>query len=133
MGQQQLLLIILGVIIVGVAIAVGISQFGSNAEKSAKDAVLTDLNNIAADAFQFKIRPISMGGGGGRYDKGGTGGGGYVIGGAWTNSPTATYSRSVVDSVHMVVTAVPKAYLGQSVAAYVGVSGMDSIITTWAP
>jgi hypothetical protein len=31
MGQQQLLLIVLGVIVVGIAIAVGISLFNANA------------------------------------------------------------------------------------------------------
>ena len=65
MGQQQLLLIILGVIIVGIAIAVGISMFSSSSVQSNKDAIINDLNNLAANAFQFRIRPITMGGGSG--------------------------------------------------------------------
>ena len=68
MGQQQLLLIILGVIIVGIAIAVGISQFGANSTQANKDGVTSSLVNIAANAYQFKIRPSSMGGGSGAYD-----------------------------------------------------------------
>jgi hypothetical protein len=32
-----------------------------------KDAVINDLNNLAAHAYQYRIRPISMGGGGGSY------------------------------------------------------------------
>ncbi len=67
MGQQQLLLIILGVIIVGVAIAVGINLFGSSSVSSNKDAIVNDLQNLAADVYQYKIRPISMGGGGYSY------------------------------------------------------------------
>lgn len=67
MGQQQLLLIILGVIIVGIAIAVGISQFGAHSTQANKDGVTSSLVNIAANAYQFKIRPLTMGGGGGSY------------------------------------------------------------------
>lgn len=67
MGQQQLLLIILGVIIVGIAIAVGLSLFSAQSIQANKDAMINDLNNIAAHAYQYKIRPSSMGGGNGAY------------------------------------------------------------------
>jgi hypothetical protein len=67
MGQQQLLLIILGVIIVGIAIAVGISQFGAHSTQANKDGVTSSLVNISANAYQYKIRPTTMGGGGGSY------------------------------------------------------------------
>ena len=67
MGQQQLLLIILGVIIVGIAIAVGLSLFSAQSVQSNRDAIINDLNNLAAQAYQFRIRPTSMGGGQGTY------------------------------------------------------------------
>jgi hypothetical protein len=67
MGQQQLLLIILGVIIVGIAIAVGLSLFSAQSVQSNRDAIINDLNNLAAQAYQFRIRPVSMGGGQGDY------------------------------------------------------------------
>ncbi len=63
MGQQQLLLIILGVIIVGIAIGVGITQFSANSAQANKDGVTSGLMNIAANAYQYKIRPRTMGGG----------------------------------------------------------------------
>jgi Tfp pilus assembly protein PilE len=63
MGQQQLLLIVLGVIIVGIAIAVGISMFKSNAMNSNRDQVINDLNNLGASAQQYYRRPTSMAGG----------------------------------------------------------------------
>ncbi|MFA5833443.1 MAG: hypothetical protein WDA22_08200 [Bacteroidota bacterium] len=64
MGQQQLLLIILGVIIVGIAIAVGITMFRDNAVSSNRDAISNDLLHLAAKAKHFYKRPTSMGGGG---------------------------------------------------------------------
>ena len=65
MGQQQLLLIILGVIIVGIAIAVGLSMFTAQSIGANKDAIISDMTNLSATAYQFRIRPVAMGGGGG--------------------------------------------------------------------
>src|SRR5690242_21109646 len=67
MGQQQLLLIILGVIIVGIAVGVGISQFGAQSTEANKDGVTSGVVNVGANAYQFKIRPTTMGGGSGSY------------------------------------------------------------------
>ena len=102
MGQQQLLLIILGVIIVGVAIAVGISQFGTNAVKSAKDAIASDMSNLAADAFQYKIKPTNLGGGNGKFT-------GYTAPKGFSDNANATYVPVVTDS-QVIFTATSKAY-----------------------
>jgi hypothetical protein len=63
MGQQQLLLIILGVIVVGIAVVVGITMFQDNAVSANRDAVTNDLVNLGARAQQFYRRPTSLGGG----------------------------------------------------------------------
>jgi len=63
MGQQQLLLIVLGVIIVGIAVVVGINLFNANAEESNKDGIVSDATNLGAMAQQFYKKPLSMGGG----------------------------------------------------------------------
>lgn len=67
MGYQQMLLIILGVIIVGVAIAVGMWLFGGSSISSNKDAIVNDLLNIGQYAYRYKLRPEPMGGGGTQY------------------------------------------------------------------
>ena len=67
MGQQQLLLIVLGVIVVGIAIVVGINLFNANAVSSNRDGVVSDLNNLAAMAQQYYKKPSSMGGGGNSF------------------------------------------------------------------
>ena len=60
MGQQQLLLIILGVIIVGIAIAVGISQFGAHSTQANKDGVTASLvNGTALRALGWSAAEIS--------------------------------------------------------------------------
>ena len=91
MGQQQLLLIILGVIIVGIAIAVGISMFSSSSVQANKDAIINDMNNLAANAYQFRIRPTTMGGGGGKYT-------GYLIPAKLVTNENGTYSTTAVSA-----------------------------------
>lgn len=67
MGQQQLLLIILGVIVVGIAVAVGITMFQDNAVSANRDAVTNDLVNLASRAQQYYRRPTALGGGGNSF------------------------------------------------------------------
>ena len=67
MGQQQLLLIILGVIVVGIAVAVGITMFKDNAVSANRYAVTNDLVNLAARAQQYYRRPTALGGGQGSF------------------------------------------------------------------
>ena len=64
MGQQQLLLIVLGVIIVGIAVVVGINLFNANAEESAIDTTVSEATNIAAMGLQYYNKPEALGGGG---------------------------------------------------------------------
>ncbi|MGH7490833.1 MAG: hypothetical protein ACREOO_00410 [bacterium] len=64
MGQQQLLLLILSAIIVGIAIVMGINMFGENAIQANQDAVMQDVLTIAARAQGWFRRPQQLGGGG---------------------------------------------------------------------
>jgi hypothetical protein len=63
MGQQQLLLILLGILIIGVAIAAALGLFGSEEINANKQAMIHDMLNIASFAKRYYIRPVSMGGG----------------------------------------------------------------------
>jgi Tfp pilus assembly protein PilE len=64
MGQQQLLLVILVTIIVGIATVVAINTFGSAADSANVDAVRQDVAQIAASAQGFYMKPEMLGGGG---------------------------------------------------------------------
>ncbi len=65
MGHQQLLFVIVGLILIGIAIAVGILMFGANSVETNKQAMINDLNNLASCAYRHHVRPVSMDGGGG--------------------------------------------------------------------
>jgi hypothetical protein len=62
MGTQQILLIVLSVIIVGVAIAVGITMFNNQAYNSNQQAVAAELQNYGSQVVQYWKTPISQGG-----------------------------------------------------------------------
>ena len=67
MGHQQLLLLILGVIVVGIAIGVGLQLFSGTSVSGNKDAILNDLMNLGQYAYRYKLRPEPLGGGGLTY------------------------------------------------------------------
>lgn len=62
MGQQQLLLLVLGIVIVALAIVGGIFIFGENIKKTNADALVLDAINIANAAQSWKMRPTTFGG-----------------------------------------------------------------------
>ncbi len=68
MGQQQLLLIILGLIVVGIAVATAIVLFQDNAVSANRDAVTNDLVHLASQAQQYFRRPAILGGGQGTFN-----------------------------------------------------------------
>jgi hypothetical protein len=69
MGQQQLLLLVLGIVIVGLAVVVGIQAFGENQKKANSDALVNDAVRIASDAQAWKLKPAAFGGGAGIADE----------------------------------------------------------------
>lgn len=83
MGQQQLLLIILGIIIIGVAIVVGINLFTANAIETKRNNLMNDCITLATMAQQHYKKPIAIGGGGNTFD-------GSTGGVKWTVPPSMT-------------------------------------------
>ncbi len=67
MGQQQILLIILGVIVVGIAVIVSIAMFQDNAVDHNRAAVIGDLKKLAIKAQQYYTKPTTLGGGGNTF------------------------------------------------------------------
>jgi len=94
MGQQQLLLIILGLIIIGVAVVVGIGMFQDNAVDHNRALVVADLKVLASKAQHYYSRPSTMGGGNKSFvgltaDARGIG---MLAGTAYTNNANGTYT-----------------------------------------
>ena len=62
MGQAQLLLIVLGVVIVGLAVMAGINAYSQNNIKADLDAVVNDCVRLASDAQLYAQKPTQFGG-----------------------------------------------------------------------
>jgi hypothetical protein len=63
-----------------------------------KDAIINDLNNIAAEAYQYRIRPSSMGGGGSSYV-------GYTLPSRLATNNNVIYAVSSVTAIKLTITA----------------------------
>ena len=67
MGQQQLLLIVLGIIIIGIAIAISLSLFRTWAINSKRDLIINENNSLADLAIKYYKTAKGMGGGGNSF------------------------------------------------------------------
>ena len=128
MGQQQLLLIVLGVIIVGIAVVVGINLFNANAEESNKDGIVSDATNLGAMAQQFYKKPVSMGGGGNSF----TGGTGWDITLTGLDSTANGLYTAAVTDQQVTITGTPHANTGYTWTFTTTVTG-NSINSVYNP
>ena len=76
MGQQQLLLIVLVMILVGTAILMGFQIYTETNRETAIDIMSKDLVNLASIALNYYRTPIEIGGGGKSYIASANGGNG---------------------------------------------------------
>lgn len=88
MGQQQLLLIVLGVIIVGIAVVVGINVFTASSMEANRNAVISDLTNLASMAQQYYRKPTALGGGAQTFT-------GWTIPAALASTANGSYTATV--------------------------------------
>jgi hypothetical protein len=121
MGQQQLLLIILGVLIVGIAISVGVAGFIGGHQQANKDALIAKLTGIAADAFHYHLRPSSMGGGGNSYV-------GYQIPSKLVADENGTYALGTLGTTTAVITSVSSLNTAWTATCTVDDTGSTMII-----
>jgi hypothetical protein len=132
MGQQQLLLIVLGVIIVGVAVVVGINLFNANAEESAKDSISSEGVSLAAMAQQFYKKPVALGGGGNTFMNGTVSWGTTTylssINMLQTNVANWLASTATSSSTHLFLAGTPRDYTSWSVGVMVSATSIQSKI-----
>lgn len=67
MGQQNLMLIVIGIMIVAVATVVAISMFRGNSVETARNNIIVDLGFYAQKAREFYWKPSGQGGGGNSF------------------------------------------------------------------
>lgn len=89
MGQQQLLLIVLGVIIVGIAVLIGIALFSQNSIEHKRALLINEGLTVANNARNYFSKPKTYGGGENSFLN-------YQIPNNFQKSPNGTYDISSV-------------------------------------
>jgi hypothetical protein len=121
MGQQQILFIIVGVIIIGIAITVGISIVSAQTMATNRDALVNDLNHLASYAYQYRLRLRTMGGGQGDYTD-------FVIPPKMAVNEDGTYTIAAADVNTLSLVAVSTENASSTIRVVIGKEGK---ITTW--
>jgi hypothetical protein len=88
LGQQQLLLIVLGVIIVGIAVLLGIVLFRQSSIDGKRDLLINEGMTVANNAREYFHKPTPYGGGGYSFD-------GWKIPSQMVNSANGSYTATV--------------------------------------
>ena len=98
MGQQQLLLIVLGLVVIAIAVAIGMSLFRAHAISSKRDILTNETIDMAAQAISYYKRAREFGGGGKSFI-------GWQIPSQVQNTINGSYIISDVYSDHVVLIA----------------------------
>ena len=125
MGQQQLLLIVLGTVIVGVAVVVGINMFTTGAVNAERDALIQDVNNIASSASSYWRKPAALGGGARDF----TGVTSVVTFGADSSNANGVFTMNVTSATQFTLTATGsnEGVIIVAIVTQQGVSGTPTI------
>ena len=124
MGQQQLLLIALAVLIVGIAVVVGINRFSTSSSSSNRDAVVTDMVNLGSLAQQYYRKAEALNGGGNSFKD-------WTIPAQYASTANGTYTESVADqSVTIVGTGNQVGNDGTNPVKVTMIVGPNSITST---
>ena len=97
MGQQQLLMVVLAIIIVGIAIAISVQLFRSNAIESKRDLLIEETTSLATMAIQYYKKPQAMGGGGRSFM-------GWEIPTQMNQTVNGNFMRAIVSASEVVIT-----------------------------
>ena len=97
MGQQQLLMVVLAIIIVGIAIAISVQLFRSNAIESKRDLLIEETSSLATMAIQYYKKPQAMGGGGRSFV-------GWEIPSQMNQTANGNFMRAIVNASEVIIT-----------------------------
>lgn len=98
MGQQQILLIVLGLVVIGIAVAVGMSLFRAHAINSKRDILTNETIDMAAQAIGYYKRAREFGGGGKSFV-------GWQIPPQVQNTVNGSYVIETIDNSQVVILA----------------------------
>jgi len=96
MGQQQLILLVLGVILAGIAVIVGLSLFRAYSVSVNRDSLLSDIDHLAFRAMEYYRKPVATGGGGNSFV-------GFQIPMVLQNNPNGTFTIATAGTATTII------------------------------
>jgi hypothetical protein len=120
MGQQQLLLIILGIIIVGVAVMLAITIYRQKAIESKTDVVLNESQYLASLAIHYYQKAKVFGGGEYNYE-------GWFIPDKLDTTNNGFYSVQIIAPNSCVITGISNEDItgGDSIKVIITLNGIN--------
>ncbi len=112
MGQSQLLIIMISVLIIGIAIAAGAGFFSDDEIEANKKAMINDVNHIAMYAVRYYRRIPALGGGGYSFS-------GFVLPAGYRSNLNGRYSASAPSKDVLVITGVSSRDTTDSMSAQI--------------
>lgn len=124
MGQQQLLLITLGVIIVGIAVITGLILFEHSSNENKKNQIKSEGATLATMAQKYFRLPQTMGGGGRSFV-------GWTIPALLDTTDSGIYNITSISVNNLVITGLDRMmHLGvDTIKVTVSVTESDYLIT----
>jgi hypothetical protein len=119
MGQSQLLIIAISVLIVGIAILSGAGFFQADDIDANKKAMIDDFHHIAINAVRYYKKIPALGGGGNKFD-------GYSLPSGYHSNLNGRYAASVVNPQTLQVTGVSSLDSTDTMIANIDPSGRAS-------
>lgn len=101
MGQQQMLLTVLTIIVVGIAVRIGFRVTDEQNMSQNRDQLMVQMQSIFAQAEAYAARPKTQGGGGGSYR-------GFTLAKRLAKTDAGTISTSVSGSSNLTITGTGK-------------------------
>lgn len=119
MGQNQLLIIAISVLIIGIAILAGTGFFGDEEVDSNKKAMINDVNHIAMNASRYYRRIAALNGGGYSYM-------GYVLPTGYQSNLNGSYSTNPISKEVLMITGVSGRDSSDTMTAQIDATGKAS-------
>jgi hypothetical protein len=119
MGQSQILIIAISVLIIGIAILAGSGFFSDEEVDANKKAMINDMNHIAMNAGRYYRRIAALDGGGFSYM-------GYVLPVGYRTNLNGTYSTNPLSKDVLQIMGVSNRDTTDTITAQVDKSGRAS-------
>jgi hypothetical protein len=129
MGQQQLLLLVFGIVAVGIAVIAGFSAAEAKMKQSTVDTMLDRNLTIASEAVAWKTKRDPYNGGNAKFTGLATDGMQKLFLGETTHH--ATYKITLATDNELHVTAVSQAYPEIGIRTFVRNYSIDSTIVSY--